>query len=150
MAQPQSVDVSQLPVEELKSLQQQFDEELNFLVRSFEQLASFHAKFNETHGSLESLKTATEGREIMVPLTSSLYVGGKLADVKNVLVDVGTGYFVERTPAQAQEYVKRRVENLRNKMDMIQQTAGQKKRNLDIINQVLRAKMAAAQQAGAS
>lgn len=90
MAQPQSVDVSQLPVEELKSLQQQFDEELNFLVRSFEQLASFHAKFNETHGSLESLKTATEGtssfvevsvwltvlsgegREIMVPLTSSV------------------------------------------------------------------------------
>lgn len=31
----------------------------------------------------------------MLPLTSSLYVPGEVADVEKVLVDVGTGYYVE-------------------------------------------------------
>ena len=32
-------------------------------------------------------------------MTSSLYVPGKLADCENVIVDVGTGYFVEKASA---------------------------------------------------
>jgi hypothetical protein len=35
------------------------------------------------------------GQSIMLPLTSSLYVSGEVEDVEKVLVDVGTGYFVE-------------------------------------------------------
>ena len=31
----------------------------------------------------------------MLPLTSSLYVSGEIADVANVMVDIGTGYYVE-------------------------------------------------------
>ena len=33
---------------------------------------------------------------ILIPLTSSLYVPGKLTDLENVIVDVGTGYFVSK------------------------------------------------------
>lgn len=32
---------------------------------------------------------------MLVPLTASLYVPGKLDDADKVLVDIGTGYFVE-------------------------------------------------------
>lgn len=35
-------------------------------------------------------------KKILIPLTSSLYVPGRLVDVENVIVDVGTGYFVEK------------------------------------------------------
>lgn len=35
-------------------------------------------------------------KQILVPLTTSLYVPGKLADTQNVIVDVGTGYFIEK------------------------------------------------------
>lgn len=34
--------------------------------------------------------------EILVPLTSSLYVPGRLADREKVVVDVGTGFYVEK------------------------------------------------------
>lgn len=34
--------------------------------------------------------------DLLVPLTSSLYVKGKLADREKVLVDVGTGFYVEK------------------------------------------------------
>jgi hypothetical protein len=33
---------------------------------------------------------------VLVPLTSSLYVPGKLSDTEHVLVDVGTGYYVKK------------------------------------------------------
>lgn len=35
-------------------------------------------------------------RTILVPLTNSLYVPGKLADLEHVIVDVGTGYYVKK------------------------------------------------------
>ncbi|RVW51405.1 putative prefoldin subunit 5 [Vitis vinifera] len=35
------------------------------------------------------------GKKMLVPLTASLYVPGKLDDADKVLVDVGTGYFIE-------------------------------------------------------
>lgn len=35
-------------------------------------------------------------KEILVPLTNSLYVPGKLKKTDTVIVDVGTGYFIEK------------------------------------------------------
>jgi len=35
------------------------------------------------------------GKKMLVPLTASLYVPGTLDDADKVLVDIGTGYFVE-------------------------------------------------------
>jgi hypothetical protein len=36
------------------------------------------------------------GKPLLVPLTASLYVPGVLADSQNVIVDVGTGFYVEK------------------------------------------------------
>jgi prefoldin alpha subunit len=44
---------------------------------------------------LNYLKERTLGKEIMVPLTSSLYVPGVMEENERVLVEVGAGYFVE-------------------------------------------------------
>ena len=40
------------------------------------------------------------GKPILVPLTTSLYVPGKLADTEHVIVDVGTGFYVEKVHIQ--------------------------------------------------
>ena len=40
--------------------------------------------------------TTFRDKTILVPLTSSLYVPGKLQGVENVIVDVGTGYYVQK------------------------------------------------------
>lgn len=39
---------------------------------------------------------SADSNSILVPLTSSLYVKGKLADREKVIVDVGTGFYVEK------------------------------------------------------
>ncbi len=35
-------------------------------------------------------------KPVLIPLTSSLYVPGTLADTEKVIVDVGTGFYVEK------------------------------------------------------
>jgi len=38
---------------------------------------------------------------VLVPLSSSMYVPGQLSDVENVMVDVGTGYYVKKASISA-------------------------------------------------
>jgi prefoldin alpha subunit len=45
---------------------------------------------------LSVIDSAGIEKPILVPLTSSLYVPGSLADTENVIVDVGTGFYVEK------------------------------------------------------
>jgi hypothetical protein len=40
--------------------------------------------------------SSAEKKDILVPLTSSLYVRGKLSSPDKVIVDVGTGFYVEK------------------------------------------------------
>ena len=37
-----------------------------------------------------------EGKKALVPLTSSVYVDAELIGTERVLVDIGTGYFIEQ------------------------------------------------------
>ena len=50
-----------------------------------------------------------EGKDILVPLTGSMYVPGTLEEGKKVVVDVGTGYYVEKDIAGAKDYFNRKV-----------------------------------------
>ncbi|KAG0217785.1 Prefoldin subunit 5, partial [Mortierella sp. GBA43] len=50
---------------------------------------------------LKAINTTNDNKTILVPLTSSLYVPGKLANVEKVVVDIGTGYYVEKTVEDA-------------------------------------------------
>jgi prefoldin alpha subunit len=45
---------------------------------------------------LRNAKLTPKGKSILVPLTSSLYVPGTLKYAGKVLVDIGTGYYVEK------------------------------------------------------
>ena len=54
----------------------------------------------QLHGVLYADRTtmnlAPTDTTLLVPLTASLYVPGKLHDPENVIVDVGTGYYVKK------------------------------------------------------
>ncbi|XP_004414136.1 PREDICTED: prefoldin subunit 5-like isoform X2 [Odobenus rosmarus divergens] len=50
----------------------------------------------------------------------SMYVPGKLHDVEHVLIDVGTGYYVEKTAEDAKDFFKRKIDFLTKQMEKIQ------------------------------
>ena len=49
------------------------------------------------------------GKEVLVPLTQSLFVPGRLRATAPVLVDVGTGFYVGKTPEGAAEILAKQV-----------------------------------------
>ena len=49
-------------------------------------------------------------KKMLVPLTQSLYVPGLLSDVQKVIVDVGTGYFVDMVCSALKKLVKTQLQ----------------------------------------
>ena len=65
-------------------------------------------KFKESQEVLGYLKEYGKGKEVMVPMTSSLYVPAVMEDTEAVLVEVGASYFIEQNTAKAQDYCSRK------------------------------------------
>lgn len=68
----------------------------------------FLYRFQDSADSMNQVK-AREGHEVLVPLTGSMYVPGVIKDTEKVLVDVGTGYYVEKDIPEAKDYFNRKV-----------------------------------------
>ncbi|EAL90401.1 prefoldin subunit 5, putative [Aspergillus fumigatus A1163] len=101
-APPGAVNITSLSVPQLRALQTRLTSELEHLTTSHQKLRAAQSRFRDcvrsiNDGVVGSEKKGTAGKDdILVPLTSSLYVRGKLADREKVLVDVGTGFYVEK------------------------------------------------------
>ncbi|KAL9122743.1 MAG: hypothetical protein Q9187_000704 [Circinaria calcarea] len=90
-----AVDLASLSPEQLSSLKKQLDDELEHLTTSFAKLHAAQVKFQECLRAIkDGVSSQTQGKSILVPMTTSLYVPGTLADSDSVIVDVGTGFYV--------------------------------------------------------
>ena len=47
--------------------------------------------------------------QFQVPLTQSLYVPGRIVEADKMMVDVGTGYFVQKDQQKTAEFLGRKV-----------------------------------------
>ncbi|XP_030366182.1 prefoldin subunit 5 [Strigops habroptila] len=118
MAQP--VPAGELPLPQLELLKGQLDQEVEFLSSSIAQLKVVQTKYVEAKDCLNVLNKSNEGKDLLVPLTSSMYVPGKLSDVERVLIDIGTGYYVEKSADDARDFFKRKIDFLTKQMEKIQ------------------------------
>ncbi|XP_075581048.1 LOW QUALITY PROTEIN: prefoldin subunit 5 [Pelecanus crispus] len=117
----QAVSMGELPLPQLELLKGQLEQEVEFLSSSITQLKVVQTKYVEAKDCLNVLTKSNEGEEgLLVPLTSSMYVPGKLSDVERVLIDVGTGYYVEKTADDARDFFKRKIDFLTKQMEKIQ------------------------------
>jgi prefoldin alpha subunit len=91
------VDLKDLGPQQLVDIKQQLEQEIQHLSDSFSKLKQAQAKFRECIDTVDKTSAKeNDEKPILVPLTSSLYVPGKIADIDTYMVDVGTGYFVEK------------------------------------------------------
>ncbi|NXE58009.1 PFD5 protein, partial [Casuarius casuarius] len=119
----QQVNVAELSLPQLEVLKSQLDQEVEFLSSSIAQLKVVQTKYVEAKDCLNVLNKSNE--VVLVPrfpLTPcrQMYVPGKLSDVEHVLIDVGTGYYVEKTAGDARDFFKRKIDFLTKQMEKIQ------------------------------
>ncbi|KAJ5893996.1 hypothetical protein N7495_005687 [Penicillium taxi] len=141
------VNLASLSLPQLRSLQTRLTSELEHLTTSHTKLRGALNKFRDcvrtiNDGVVGSEKKGTAGQdEILVPLTSSLYVKGRLADREKVLVDVGTGFYVEKTPAKAAEFYEDKAKGLESNLQEVEKIVQGKSSQLRVTEEVLRQKM---------
>lgn len=86
------------------------------------------------------MSTSTNS-ELLVPLTSSLYVPGKAVDTNEYLVDIGTGYFVGKLAAEAKVVYDNKIKKLNDDSTKLKEIIVQKNDIMNSINMVLRSKV---------
>ncbi|KAK9805258.1 hypothetical protein WJX72_009328 [[Myrmecia] bisecta] len=144
--QPQKIDLTTLEPRHLVALKEQIEEELQNFAQSSITLQKAAGEFGTSGRSLESLSEQKEGQPMLMPLTSSVYVAAEVASVKTVLLDVGTGYYIEKSPKEGVEYCRRKVQMLKDSLDKIGQIMRDKQQQLQIINTEYNARARAQQQ----
>jgi len=142
----QMVEIASLNPMQLQQLQEQLKSELELFSNSMQQLRIATSKFQESLQSVAKLDGTEDGHDVMVPMTSSLYVAGKLKDTDCLLIDVGTGYFVEKNREEAIEYFQRKIEFIGKQMETIQGYLKQKVLAKQKVDETLQAKVAQLQQ----
>jgi prefoldin alpha subunit len=91
----------QLPPADLAKLRQSLTEDVQTITQNYGNLKLAHSKYGQALEALQDITPENKDKRIMVPLTSSMYIPGTLANIESVLVDVGTGYFVEKVTQHA-------------------------------------------------
>ena len=88
----QAVDLTKLNLMQLTQFKNGLDSDLQFYQESLQNLKMGQTKYQEAGESLSCMNPTSEGKEVLVPLTGSMYVPGVLAQPEKVVVDIGTGY----------------------------------------------------------
>lgn len=135
------VDIGQLPIPQLNQLVQQLEQEIELFTSSLNQLKLAQQKFLESQECLNKVSPENNSKDILVPLTSSMYVPGQLSDVSTVLVDVGTGYYVEMEVSKGKEYFKRKIDFVTKQMEKVQPVLAEKYKMKQVTVEILQLKI---------
>ena len=150
----EQINLSKLSIQQLDQLKTQLNQELNVLQESLSRLKMVQQSFVSSEQSLEQLKSVEKNKEILVPLTGSLYVPGKLIAQERVLVDIGTGYYVHKSLEDARKYFEKKILFLTKQMEQLQPILQQKAMIrddvMDVMQYKLQLQLAVQKQAGAA
>ncbi|EJD01873.1 Prefoldin alpha subunit [Fomitiporia mediterranea MF3/22] len=138
--QQQMVNVADLDVSQLRDVRRQLEEELTHLTASFQQLKLAQAKFRTCLSNVTEVNSANAERKILVPLTNSLYVPGKLSDLEHVIVDVGTGYYVKKSRADAAKHYTVKIDFVKGNIETLQEALTKKQDNFQYVMNLIAVK----------
>lgn len=124
-------------LEQINSIRVQLDRDIQVLSATLSQLKENGDHLSENIVSLENLKELPEGSQVMVPLSTSMFIKAKLKDNKNVMLDIGTGYYVDKSIDDAEDYFRRKIKTIQEQMSTIDNGLENKKRQFQNITLAL-------------
>eukprot|EP00928_Gymnodinium_smaydae_P070039 TRINITY_DN53981_c0_g1_i1.p2 TRINITY_DN53981_c0_g1~~TRINITY_DN53981_c0_g1_i1.p2 ORF type:complete len:162 (-),score=66.37 TRINITY_DN53981_c0_g1_i1:157-642(-) len=144
--QDNTVPLQNASLQQLNMVKQQLEKEIGGLGRNMEALREAEVRFQASTDCLGYLNPDNNGKSMMVPLTSSLYVDGKMSNTSTVVVDVGTGYFIEMSVARAKDFCGRRSKMLADNCAKVEKVLKEKRKNLETVTMIMQQKLYKMQQ----
>ncbi|AET41441.1 Gim5p Ecym_8153 [Eremothecium cymbalariae DBVPG len=141
MSASQKIDLTTLNPEQLAQVKEQFDQELQHFTQSLQALSMARNKFKECITNIQVVsQPSNKTASLLVPLSGSLYVPGKVIDNDNFMVDIGTGYYVDKTAKEAIQFYQNKVDKLNKESKQIEDIIKEKTQSsLAIENQIRKA-----------
>ena len=130
------VSLDKLSIDQLNYVGKQIEQEISNYSSYYSSLRIAYNKFLDNKEYINDLKTYQD-KEILVPMTSSLYIPGKCCDVKRVTVEIGANFFVETTIDKADKFCDRKLESIKKNMDKIDDIIKNKNEQMNAVNQHL-------------
>jgi len=100
------VNVNDDELRQMLALMENYKNRTEALSRQVTVLRSTLDEVNMANESIKALIGAKEGDEIMVPIGASSFMTVKVSSNKNIVVGVGSGISVEKTPEDANKYME--------------------------------------------
>mmetsp|Transcript_22755 Transcript_22755/g.38950 ORF Transcript_22755/g.38950 Transcript_22755/m.38950 type:complete len:174 (-) Transcript_22755:192-713(-) len=140
-----SINIDTMSLDQLNAVKQQQESRLEQLTAQFHQLRAVSARLSTAKSSLSAIPVTNnaggEGREIMVPLTESLYAPGKIIDPNKVLVELGAGFFVEKNAKEAMKVLERKGKVVDANSENVMAAAEACSRNVQAVQQAMQGKI---------
>ena len=104
-----SIRLDDMSLDQLQQLRQQEESRRQGLTNRFAQLRAAAARIQASRRAVEEVQGKAAGEQVLIPLTDSVYCPGKLRDPGRMLVDIGTGFFVEKSAKDTQDFLDRKL-----------------------------------------
>jgi prefoldin alpha subunit len=102
----------QLSLEQLSFIKTQHEDEIIELNKQLEALIGAKNRYLLAKNTVSDISSTALGTSLLVPLNSSLYVQGTISSQDKVIVELGTGYFCEKSIPDAKDLIDRKVGKL--------------------------------------
>ena len=136
MSNVKEVPLEKLTIDQLDYVGKQIEQEISNYSQYYSSLRIANNKFLDNKDYIKDLKTY-ENKEILVPITSSLYIPGKCSDIKKLTIEIGGNFFVETTIDKAEKFCDRKIESIKKNMDKVDEMIRNKNEQLNAVNQQL-------------
>jgi prefoldin alpha subunit len=135
------IDLDSMSLDQLDQVKQQEENRLNALTSRYSQLRQAAVRLQASHSAVLELKSSLDGNQVMVPLTESLYVPGKIVDPTTLLVEIGTGFYVEKSTKDTSEFLQRKLAIVDANSDNITTVIQGTQQNISSVNMAMQGKM---------
>lgn len=131
-----------MSAEQLAAVKQQLDQELQHFSQSLQALNMAKSKFLECVEDVKRVSGIDSNmpQKILIPGSSSLYIPGTVVDNQRFMVDIGTGYYVEKGTDDALAFYQKKIDKLNSESVQIQNIIKEKSQaSLMLENQIRQA-----------
>ena len=136
-----SVDIDSMSLEQLNQLKTSEESRLQVITNHYATLRASSARFQASKDALSAINPSSEGKDIMSPLTESLYVPGMIKEPSKVMVELGTGYYAEKSVKDAIAFLDRKNKLVSANSDNIMEVITVTRRNIESITVAMQGKM---------
>lgn len=129
------LDLSNYNLQELANLKKSHEEDLQSFSNSLNSFRYLHRKLEDDKVIVSNLsKRADDDLDVLIPMSNSLYLPGKLVDKDKYIIDIGTGYMAERNSQQAVEALDHTSKVVKNNTERVLSEINKRKEVIDQIN----------------